>query len=316
MRFLPDERLYWDADYCLRFLRELESPDPEGISASPPFHVYWRGTFSAKQAFAVKSLVASQRGCEEVHLWLDAEDGYVGHGENSALQSLPSVVSVRPFDPSVECLGTPLEESPELYEELDPVFRSDLFRFVTLYNHGGVYLDLDVMFLRDLDELFRQPFMSDEFCYRWSAHLPYGNTAVLGLREGSQTATEILARCVELGTCHPKDILRFEDGDGLDLTVLPCPFFDPLWPHADGKSRLKQPPFDEFEDFFRRFGWRFRPRRDVQSRRDFFPGAFAYHWHNYWDAPEHERSYYGRFAREIDAELASREPRRPAVAAG
>jgi Glycosyltransferase sugar-binding region containing DXD motif len=315
MRFLPDERLYWDADYCLDFLRELKPADEEEASANLRFHLYWRGAFSAKQAFAVKSIVATQRDCEEVCLWLDAEDGYDDHELNPALQGLPPLVSVRPFDPSAECLGTPLEDSPELYESLNPVFRSDLFRVVTLHNHGGVYLDLDVMLLRDLGDLLRQPFIGEEFCYRWSADLPYANNAVLAMVRESETATRVLERCAELGTCHPKEVLGFEGGDGLDLTVLPCPFFDPLWPHADGRSTLRRPPFDAFEGFFRKFGWRFRPRGGTHSYSDFFPGAFAYHWHNQWDASEHENSYFGRFSREFDAELASREPRQPAAAA-
>ena len=79
--------------------------------------------------------------------------------------------------------------------------------------------------------------------------------------------------------------------------------FDPLSPHADGKSRLEGAPYDGFDGFFRKFGWRFRQRREIGSYRDFFRGAFAYHWHNLWDAPEHERSYYGLFEREIDGEL-------------
>jgi hypothetical protein len=314
---LDDERLYWDADYCLRFLRELETPGQDDGSVSPQYHLYWYGPFSTKQAFAVKSLLATQRTPPEITLWLDAENGYAGHEQNTILGSLASELTVRAFDPSLECRGTPLEDRPELYEDCSPVKRSDLFRLVTLYNHGGVYLDLDVMLLRDLGELFQQPFMTEEFCYRWSAHLPYANTAVLALSRGSESAREILLRCVETGTCHPPEILAFEGADRIDLTVLPCPFFDPLWPHADGKGRLERAPFDGFDGFFRKFGWRFRPGPDANTFRDFFPGAFAFHWHNLWDAPEHERSYFGGFDRELDAVLLSRRGQPgPAAAAG
>ena len=40
--------------------------------------------------------------------------------------------------------------------------------------------------------------------------------------------------------------------------------------------------------------------------RDFFPGSFAYHWHNGWKEPEHEASYFGLFNREFDQRLAGR----------
>ncbi len=45
---------------------------------------------------------------------------------------------------------------------------------------------------------------------------------------------------------------------------------------------------------------------DHYHYRDFFPGAFAYHWHGYWDAPEHQDSYFGLFRREIDRALEER----------
>lgn len=301
MRFLPDERLYWDAGHCLSFLRELEKPDRDGASGER-FHAYWRGPFTAKQAFSIKSILATQTD-PEVWLWLDADDGYAAHESNPLLRSLPPAVSIRPFDAAVECRGTPLEGRADLFGDVDSVERSDLVRLVALHHHGGVYLDLDMMLLRDLGELFDQPFITEEFCYRWSADQPYANSAFLRLSQGSQTTQELLARSAKLGSCRPTEILRFDRGDIPDLTILPCAFFDPLWPHADGKSRLEETPFDGFDGFFRKFGWRFRQKREIGSYRDFFPGAFAYHWHNLWDAPEHERSYYGVFEREIDAEL-------------
>jgi hypothetical protein len=306
MRFLPDERLYWDADYCLRFLRALDTPDEEDAPAGELYHLYWHGPFTAKHAFAVKSLLATQRRRGEVCLWLDAENGYPGHERNEVLQTLVSEISVRPFDPAIECRGTPLEDCRELQEHPSPLERANLFRLVALYNHGGVYLDLDTMFLRDLSDLFDQPFMTEDFTYRWSADLPYGNNAILRFGRGSANAWKLMERSAQEGTCTPTVILRFEGAEEIDLTVLPCAFFDPLWPHFDGKCRLERAPFDGFDGFFRKFGWRFRPGPDADSYRDFFPGAFAYHWHNQWDAREHERSYFGRFDQELDAELGNR----------
>jgi hypothetical protein len=314
MRFLPDERLYWDADYCLRFLQDLETPDEDSAPEGEPYHMYWQGPFTTKQAFSVKSLLATQKRRGEVFLWLDPEDGYPGHQQNELLRSLAPDVSVRPFHAAQECRGTPLEGRTELMEHASPLERANLLRLVTLYRYGGVYLDLDTMFLRDLSDLFHQPFMTDDFTYRWSADLPYGNNAVIRFCRGSENALKLLERGAREGSCNPRVVLRFEGGEDIDLTVLPCAFFDPLWPHLDGKSQLERPPFDDFAGFFRKFSWRFRPGPDAGSYRDFFPGAFAYHWHNNWDAREHERSYFGRFAQEIEAELANRQSEPAAVA--
>jgi hypothetical protein len=181
-------------------------------------------------------------------------------------------------------------------------------RLATLFKYGGVYLDLDMMLLRDLGELFSQPFMTEDFCYRWSAHLPYGNNAVLRFRQGSENAWKLMERAIELGTCNPTEVLQSEGAEDVALTVLPCAFFDPLWPHFDNQCPLDAAPFDTFDGFFRKFSWRFRPGPDADSYREFFPGAFAYHWHNQWEAREHERSYFGRFDQEFDAMLRIRQP--------
>jgi glycosyl transferase-like sugar-binding protein len=303
VRFLADERLYSDTEYCLRFLRGLEASDHDGGPAGERYHLYWLGPFTRKQAFAVKCLLTTPDAARgEVWLWLDAEDGYAGHERNPVLEPLLPHLSVRPFDPSAECRGTPFEASPELHRGVSPTERSDLFRLVTLYNHGGFYLDLDMMVLRDLGELFREPFGSGEFCYRW-ADQPYANHAVLRLRRRSETAQAVVEKAIAVGSCDPRAILRFDDSDELGLTVLPSAFFDPLWMHADGTDRLETAPFDGFDGLFRKFGWRFRPKRGIESRREFFPGAFAFHWHNQWDAPEHERSYFARFDDEVDARI-------------
>ena len=108
MRFLPDERLYRDARYCLRFLRELSASNRGDAAARERCHMYWYGPFSTKQAFAVKSLLATQdlKRCE-LWLWLDTEDGYAGHEQNAILRPLAPYLRVRPIDPRVESRGTP-----------------------------------------------------------------------------------------------------------------------------------------------------------------------------------------------------------------
>jgi hypothetical protein len=59
-------------------------------------------------------------------------------------------------------------------------------------------------------------------------------------------------------------------------------------------------------DFFRKFDFRFRRNPAVLSYRNFFPGAFAYQWHNYWNAREHIDSYFGIFNQEFDNILRER----------
>jgi glycosyl transferase-like sugar-binding protein len=310
MRFLPNERLYSRTDECLEWLSRIPVARHDGpAGARERCHLYWQGGFSAKQAFAVKSFLATQDlERSELWLWLDGADGHAGHEENPFLRPLLPHIQVRRFDPEAEARGTPVEGRSELYDDMSSTRRSNLFRFVVLFKHGGIYADIDTMFLRDVHDL---PSEADECCSRWSAHVEYANSAFLRLRQGSETARALLARSREIGSCRPRHLLRFDEGPGFDLLVLPCALFDPLWPHNDRKDRYRAAPFDRFEDFFRRFGWRFRRQAGIRSHRDFFPGAFAYHWHNFWDAPEQPDSYFGLFDREFDAILEDRLGVRP-----
>jgi hypothetical protein len=302
MKFLADERLYSHTEECLQFLRG----NSNGFTGAAPqtterYHLYWYGPFSLKQAFAVKSFLATQDlKSAELWLWLDGERGYAGYQENRFLRPLLPFLHLKRFDPEVEARNTPLERKSDLYQGVGLAARSDFFRHVILYKYGGIYTDIDVMFLRDMRMLLHAPYLHEEFCYRWSAHLPYCNSAVLRLRQGSETARALLARCRERNSCRPKEVLRFDENKELDLLVLPCPIFDPLWPHYDHQDKYESAPFHRFADFFHKFGWWFGRKPAIRSYQDFFPGAFAYHWHNCWAAPEHKDSYFGLFNQEFD----------------
>jgi Glycosyltransferase sugar-binding region containing DXD motif len=307
MKFLADALLYFRTEEYLRFLRELGRGPAGPPRARERYHLYWSGGFSRKQAFAVKSFLATQDlENSELWLWLDGERAYAGYEENAWLQPFVRFIHVKRFDPEVEARDTPLERKPELYRDVGPVARSNFFRFAVLYRHGGTYVDMDAMFLRDMRDLLDDPYLAGEFCYRWSAHLPYANSAVMRLRQGSDTARALLVRCAEVGSCRPPVVLQFAETRRLDLLVLPCCFFEPLWPHFDRQDRYAAAPFDRFDGFFRRPGWRFRRRATIRGYRDFFPGAFIYHWHNCWEAAEPDTSYFGLFDHEFDAILRTR----------
>lgn len=59
---------------------------------------------------------------------------------------------------------------------------SDLVRFILCHRFGGIYLDVDTIFLRDWEELWGTP---AAFSYRWSRLKRY-NTAVLRMHKGSR----------------------------------------------------------------------------------------------------------------------------------
>ena len=308
MTVLADDRLYRDVEHCLSLLRQLEvEPARAQPAAIELFHYYWHGELGLKQAFALKSFLATQDLTRsELWLWLDGERGYPGHDENRYLRPLLPFLTVRRFDPAAEVRSTLLEGYPAVYQGSRPIARADLLRHIVLYKYGGTYVDMDTMLLRDLRPLLDNPYFGSEFCYRWSANRPYANSAILRLGRQSTVAQALLASCAERGSCDPRAVLRLDANHQLDLLVLPCAFFDPLWPVHDREGRFEAAPFERFPHFFRKFGWWGRRRAVIRTFRDFFPGAFAYHWHNCWDAPELGDSYFGLFNRELDGLLRER----------
>ncbi|KAF8918145.1 hypothetical protein CPB85DRAFT_1373893 [Mucidula mucida] len=167
------------------------------------------------------------------------------------------------------------------YDRLSVVM-SDMVRFVLCQRYGGVYLDADMLFLRDWEELWG---WRGSFSYRWSFHTRY-NTAVLRLRKGSALGTFLLRTATknELDF-HPITVSRYLKEAHLDglLYRIPDALFDPAWMNGDGyqRDRPPQPYFKSFADFF-----------DAPSPGGatpqalgfdgFFKGAFTYHFHNSW----------------------------------
>jgi hypothetical protein len=176
---------------------------------------------------------------------------------------------------------------------------------MVLHHHGGLYADIDTLFLRDLRGLLDSPLGRASFCYRWSGMPDVATHAVLRLDAGSALGVELMRRSRELGSCHARRMLRHQDHRDLDLLELPCPLFDPLWLRFDGWDRYRAAPFARFRDFFRPFGVLHRPKRGAApSLAGFFPGAFAYQWHGLWKAPEVTRSWFGLLEREVEERFA------------
>jgi hypothetical protein len=283
---LNDLRLYSDTNHCLARLRDGLVPP----TAAPPvtFHAYWRGRFGPKQALSVRSVLATQAGAR-VHLRLDAQDGFEGHETLPDLAPLLDRVKVSVCDPQAEV------DAMRLPVRIDgnDTHQADAFRLLALHQEGGVYFDLDVVFLRDLGPLRNL----GPFCYQWSGE-PHANNAVLYLEAVSKLTTQILKRCRKKRSFRPWEVLRKDAGELRDLLLLPCAFFDPLWLRFDGHDPEAHVPFSHFDSFFNTS----EDASPAAVDERFFPGAFAYHWHNRWDAKEEEGSWFSalqsRFAQD------------------
>lgn len=316
MRLLEDKLLYSNIDHCMEFLRHIPPERSHNIIENMIFHTYWSGDFSAKQALSIKSFLATQDlNKQQVWLWLDSTFGWDDYTSNPFLQPLLPYLTIRKFSITDELddvicnlysakwfdhvAGKYYRSRLNflLHQRTDFANRANIFRLLILYKYGGFYSDLDVFFLRSLADL--TSICSMEFCYQWATR-PHANSAILRFDKQSTAITYLLYKAIRNNNFKPWNLFDLED-KGLDLLMLPGPFFDPLWLHFDQVDKTQQAPFNDFADFF-------RPIKDnvVPSYKDFFRGCFTYHWHNRWKDDEFENSYAGIFNKEIDLVLETR----------
>jgi WD repeat and SOF domain-containing protein 1 len=119
---------------------------------------------------------------------------------------------------------------------LSPMEPSTLARFIRF---GGIYLDVDNIFLRDWDELWG---WNGAFAYRW-LWLEKCNTAVLRLNKGSALGTFLFRTALKNGLhFHPMTVLRYTKDSYLEglLLRLPDVSFHSAWLNM-GSYQRKRP---------------------------------------------------------------------------
>ncbi|ORX89003.1 hypothetical protein K493DRAFT_235000 [Basidiobolus meristosporus CBS 931.73] len=288
------------------------------------FHVYWKGPFSDKIALTVKSFLYTQPlGCSKLIIWLHnwgtAEQLLENEFSGPLLKYPSTLIEFRRWN-----IDTIISASPDFanikVKDIRTVSYSDMVRFLVLHIHGGMYLDADVLLLRDMRPLYHTPV---DFAYKWSYTRNY-NTAVLRMHANSTTSKYLVQKAIKNNMgFHPRNIKTYlEDWakehpkihgaykEAPNVLMLPSAIFDPLWLRVDKYESGKtiNPNLAEFEDVFRmdRIDGEFDGYKDFAHTRafeNFFPGAFAYHWHNNWNTPILPGSWFGVMKQEFDSFL-------------
>ncbi len=278
--------LYHDWQRAIAFCRTLPDVSPP---APVTFHAYWRERygrlwkrvrrFGRKQALPIKAFLATQdlERCSLV-LWSDGD-----LSSNEWVRPLLPYITHKIYDASVESRGTPLDAHPDICGQRDArAYRDgDLFRSLILYKYGGVYFDMDVVLLRSLGV-----FLDQEFVYQWDRFDDMYVSALTHVRAGSAFAREMLAGIVEIppGKYNwGRENIRRAFERGHRITVLPSPFFDTDWQAAAA----------------------FTPFANVSPPVALHDGAFAWHWHNQWDAEIEAGSKFERLERIVEARLSA-----------
>jgi len=229
------------------------------------FHAYWTGELSEQHLISVTTcwyFNIKGRKNRKIVLWIQ------NCPDNVWKEKISEFVELREYDYEVEVVGTPFENK-EFYAIDRPAYFSDVIRYNLLYKYGGLWFDLDNFFLRNLDPVLAN-FSDKPFLYRWSdQNYPNGAVYYSPASENSEIEKIIhifLEKNIGFGFNETKVGFDTE----VDLTVLPCAWFDPAW--------IENEIINDFSQFF----YRNKKNYDLSS---FFKGAFVYHWHNRWNFP-------------------------------
>ena len=267
INFKNNPELYTDYEACLEFLEDINNSSYDYPSEVTNFHVYTE-IKTPKELMVIKSFLATQNlEHTKLTVWSDYDIS-----DNELIQPYKNYVEFRVYDPIEEAKGTPLEDHWYLNLK-DPKYylQSDLARMLLLWKYGGVWADMDIIFLRDF-----KPILDQEYMYMWGSETDFANqgacATVLAGKPNSDFMNELIIELKETGptpgtTCWGKDLFaklyrRFE------YNIFPASFFNIEW-----CINKKHPGHgDEIEK-----GWFLEKLKDEKY---LFLQSFAWHWHN------------------------------------
>tara|TARA_R110002020_G_scaffold81401_6_gene202300 strand:- start:65 stop:970 length:906 start_codon:yes stop_codon:yes gene_type:complete len=259
--------LYTDYREGLKFLSNLNDEDYEYPKDITLFHIYTE-IRNIKELECIKSFLATQH-LEKTQLivWSDYDIN-----DNPLIQPYKKYLDLRVWDAKKEAENTPLEGKSHL-DAVDGKYwlQSDLLRILVLYKYGGVWVDTDVIFLKDWKQILDQ-----EYMYQWGSEINYKEggacaTVLSGFKE-SEFMTHLINGVVDSAiipgtTVWGKDMFAKIWNKWPNFTIFPSTFFNTEWLVSKTDAPLRESLLDGFHK--------------INISKDYlFLDAFGWHWHN------------------------------------
>tara|TARA_Y100000816_G_C26098298_1_gene581594 strand:- start:1696 stop:2601 length:906 start_codon:yes stop_codon:yes gene_type:complete len=266
--FKKNPELYKDYEACLDFLKNIDIKEYEYPKNKTIFHVYTE-VKTTKELMVIKSFLATQNldHCEMV-VWSD-----YNIEDNPLIQPYKKYLTLKVWNAFEEAEGTILDKKYHILNARDHKYylQSDLLRLLVLHKYGGVWVDMDVILLRDF-----KPLLDQEYMYMWGSETDFVRegacATVLSLQKNSEFSLELLKQVLvtparPATACWGKEMFahlyrRYP------FPILPSTFFNTEW-----CVNVKHKGLGDVMDK----SWFV----DVGHKNDYlFPEAFAWHWHN------------------------------------
>ena len=276
--------LYYDLDECLKCCKNI--PETE-YKESTYFHMYWNVglPFERKQLLPIKSYLTTQNLYNtKLIIWSN-----VDLSDNELIKKYSENIEFRIYDPIKESIGTELENRKDLLTVNDSRnwAGGDLFRILVLHNYGGLYVDFDVVFLRDF-----APLLSQEFMYKWGLEKDMINGAIMRGFKHSQLMKDLIHE-IAIGGSFPNSTIWSTNlyqkvrNYNKNWTIFPSGFFNSEWQDMKFNTPGNGEVFLPF----------------TKNDFDMYDGAFSWHWHNKWTSDIEEGSKWQVLESSIDKKL-------------
>jgi hypothetical protein len=259
--------LYFDYKKGLDFLRNINEDDYEYPDEITNFHIYSE-IRNDKELECVRSYFATQN-LEKTKLiiWSDYQIS-----EQDNLKEFKDKIDFRIYDPVKEAEGTILEGkiTQLLAKDNKYYLQSDLLRLLALQKYGGIWIDMDIILLRDF-----KPLLDQEYLYQWGGDTDFDISGccatVISLRKDSELSKLLLAQILEMPiigntTIWGKDLFA-KVYQKHKYDILPSTFFNTEWLISKIDKKLSDDILTYWFD-------------NECPNELLFTEAFAWHWHN------------------------------------
>lgn len=259
--------LYFDYKKGLDFLRNINENDYEYPDEITNFHIYSE-IRNDKELECVRSYFATQN-LEKTKLiiWSDYQIS-----EQDNLKEFKDKIDFRIYDPVKEAEGTILEGkiTQLLAKDNKYYLQSDLLRLLALQKYGGIWIDMDIILLRDF-----KPLLDQEYLYQWGGDTDFDISGccatVISLRKDSELSKLLLAQILEMPiigntTIWGKDLFA-KVYQKHKYDILPSTFFNTEWLISKIDKKLSDDILTYWFD-------------NECPNELLFTEAFAWHWHN------------------------------------
>jgi hypothetical protein len=265
-----------DYEKALDFLKKLNDEDYDYPEYITNFHIYTE-VKSEKELLCIKSWIATQNleKCK-LYIWSDYDIS-----DNELLKPFLNLVNLRIYNPIEEAKGTILEDKIDYLTANDSKYwlKSDLFRILITHKYGGIFSDMDIVYLRDF-----KPILNQEFVYQWGSEIDFiknGSCATfLSVFKNSEFSNHLLKEIINSPiapdtTNWGKELLG-RIYSYYKFTIFPSTFFDVEWQlntsYINGQRVYNPNGLGTQTES----GW----FEKNEFSNDLYLESFAWHWHN------------------------------------